>query len=40
MSDWFEVFAGGAILFCGPLKACEAFAAENFPAATIRPISF
>ena len=40
MSDWFEVFEDNAILFCGPLKACETFAAENFPAANIRPISF
>lgn len=49
MSDqWFEVVdkwtdARGereAIVFCGPLQACEVAAAENFPDAFIRPISF
>ena len=48
MTEWFEVVerwtdARGereAILFCGPLQACEGAVAKNFPAATIRPISF
>lgn len=46
--QWFEIVdrwtdARGAremIVFCGPLKACETAIAENFPAGTIRPISF
>ena len=46
--QWFEVVdrwtdARGereAIVFCGPLQACEVAAAENFPDAFIRPISF
>jgi hypothetical protein len=46
--QWFEVVerwtdARGAremIIFCGPLKACETFAAETYAPTAIRPISF
>lgn len=40
MDDWFEVVADGAIVFCGPLEACENYAHSQASVLIIRPISF